>query len=159
MVAGVALDPSDIVNEIAAGAHRVPDPPRLLEHPPGVSPALPPLRIQPVVAELRGRWEQLGGSSSETAHGIEARLRHQVRRVVGRLQRPDRVLLGDLVQAVETAAARTDELADRLTRLEALVEEVVQVFSEDLVHLRAAVAAPTPCPPTEGPFEDHQPPA
>lgn len=140
MVAGVALDPSH-VNE-TAGAHQIPEPPRMLRHPPGVSPPLPPLRAQPAVTGLRGQWEQLGGSPSQLRRGgIEAGLRRQVRRVLGRLQRPDRALLGNLVQAVEATAARTDELADRLARLEALVEEVVQVFSEDLVHLRAAVAS------------------
>lgn len=145
----MAIDPSDIVNQIAADAHRIPDPPRLLRHPPGVSPALPPLRTLPVVADLRAQWEHLGGSPSGTGFGIEAGLRRTVRRVVGRLQRPDRVLLGNLVQALEATAARTDELADRLARLEALVEEVVEVFSEDLAHIRATVAArPEPANPT-----------
>jgi hypothetical protein len=144
MVAGVALDPSDIVNKIAAGADRISDPPRLLRHPPGVSPPLPALRTQPVVAGLGGQWERLGGSPSETSHAIQARFRRWARRVVGRLQRPDRALLGDLVRALETTAARTDELADRLARLETLVEEVVEVFSEDLVHLRAVLDALPP---------------
>jgi hypothetical protein len=155
-VAGVALDSSEIVNggisdgvdDRADRRHEIPEPPLLLRHPPGVSPPLPPLRAEPVVADLRRTWERLTAPAAAAAAGgrlgVGGRLRHQAKRVIGRLQRSDRALLGDLVRALEAAATRTDELADRLARLEALVEELVQVFSEDVTQMRAALAARTP---------------
>lgn len=150
-MAGVALDPSEIVSggvSDVARRHEIPEPPHLLRHPPGVSPPLPPLHTEPVVADLRRAWERLTAPTAATAAGrprrVTGSLRHEAKRMIGRLQRPDRALLGDLVRALEAAATRTDELADRLARLEALVEEVVQVFSEDLTQIRAALAARMP---------------
>jgi len=69
--------------------------------------------------------------------GFERRLRRLAKAALGHLQRSDRLMMGELVDAVEAIGNRVDELSDCLATLEALVEEVVQVLGEDLVQVRA----------------------
>ena len=54
-------------------------------------------------------------------------------------QQQDRVLIGQLIQAADTLGARCDQLADRLERLEDLLEETVTALGGDLIAMRAAL--------------------
>jgi hypothetical protein len=56
-------------------------------------------------------------------------------------QQEDRVLIGDLLRAVDTLATRCDALADRVVALEQSLAEVVDVLGADLTQIRADLAA------------------
>jgi hypothetical protein len=49
----------------------------------------------------------------------------------------DRELLGVLIRTVDAIALRCDEIADRLSVQESLMEDVTDSFGEDITHLRA----------------------
>jgi hypothetical protein len=54
-------------------------------------------------------------------------------------QQENRALIGALIRATEALAVRCDELAGRVADLEGVLEEVVNVVSEDLVQIRATL--------------------
>jgi hypothetical protein len=136
MVAGMALDPRDTVN----------DAPALLSRPvPSQSP-LPPLRDEPGVAAMHEAWARAHDAdhSSGTGEGLRGSLRTRAESamsaVAGPTQRRDRAVVGSVIQAVDAVARRCDELAGRVAELEAVVGEVVDVLGADLVRVRAELA-------------------
>jgi len=146
----VALEPSRLVDDVERQARRPPvgDPPRLLQHPPGVGDPLPSVRAGEEVTAIHRSWAQLHaavppGSEGGTGRGVKAAVRDRLAAVTAESTRSareaDRVIIGDLIRAVDALAARLDTVGDRLLALEALVEEVAVVTSEDLTHLRAAL--------------------
>ena len=58
---------------------------------------------------------------------------------VATAERQDRTLIGQLIQAVDTVGARCDELANRVERLEALLDEAVSALGADLIAVRVAL--------------------
>lgn len=164
----MALEPHETVEAVRRQAHRPApaDPPRLLQHPPGVGPAFEPIREAEPLAAAHRHWRDASlGTDHPTAHppstgtGVQRladEAKHLVKRrlsaAVGdelaRIEQIDRALIGDLVQVVDLIAARLDELGRRLLSLESLVEEVVMVTSEELTALRASITPPpTDVPP------------
>ena len=162
----VAIDPRDIVNDVADQAHRpqVGDPPALLQNPPGPSAPLPPVQSAEELAAVHRDWAQAHaaddpGSGQEAAgrHGIDAvktKVRNRISAAAASVlpeQEVDRLLIGDLIRAVDTLARRVDEIGGRVAALEQLVEEVVVVASGELTRLRAAVKPAGD--PTHGPAD------
>lgn len=156
----MALEPHDTVGG-ARGNARLSGPagpPHLLQHPPGPGPAFEPVSGAEPLAAAHRRWQDAHdqpqrGSAPDQSSGSRPRrvvdeakslLKHRLSAAVGdeltRAEQTDRALIGDLVRTVELLAGRVDEIGRRLHALEALVEEVVVVTSEDLTVLRAAVA-------------------
>lgn len=150
-------------------------PPRLLSRPAAPSPAPAPLAASGPVTQLHRRWAQLHGApasagpeapapavadtgqgAAPAAHripGVRAKVRARVATAAAGVQQADRAMTGDLVRAVDALAQRIDEITTRVTDLEALVQDVVDTVSEDLVRLQAALgtgvddaerAGPTP---------------
>lgn len=134
-------------------------PPRLLARPADPPPPPPPLARSEQVSQLHRRWAQLhgappGGGPPAPEHGepekgaprvpggVRAKVRAKVATAAAGVQQADRAMTGDLIQAVDTLARRIDELTTRLTDLEALVQDVVDTVSEDLVRLQVALATP-----------------
>jgi len=151
MVAEVALDPRSIVSDVSDRAHdlRSMDAPKILTHAVRVAPPLSPVREDTDLTGLHEEWARLHGISdsgdpSET--GVRGRIRRKVRDTAAEAaapgQRENRALIGALIRSTEALAIRCDELAGRLSDLEAVLEEVVSVVSEDLVHIRAALSVP-----------------
>jgi len=157
-VAGVALDPRQLMSEVDARSHAVDDAPLLLSRPVAATSPLPPVRQDPAVAALHEEWRRVhaaGGTPPVARRGIRGAIRARLAAVaadaVGPVQHDDRALIGDAIRAADAIALRADELAQRLADLEALVEEIVHVVSEDLVHIRAQLAGASPAgDPTPG---------
>jgi len=147
-VAEMALDPRSIVSDVSDRAHDLGsmDAPKILTHAPRVSPALPPMREDPDITALHEEWARLhvgAGPDGPEEPGVRGRIRRKVRATAAEAAAPgqqeNRALIGALIRSTEALAARCDEIAGRLADLEAVLEEVVSVVSEDLVHIRAAM--------------------
>jgi hypothetical protein len=106
-------------------------PPKLLARPADAPEPFTHLRGQDVIGSLHSVWAASFGPSS-----LPGRLR---RRTLG--VRRERELIGSLIRAVDAVALRCDEIADRLASQEALVEEVVASYGEDMTQLRVALLA------------------
>jgi hypothetical protein len=97
-------------------------PPKLLSRPSIAPPLLDPILSDHQVQEIHSRWGDIAKKSNPRTK--EA-------------QQDDRELIASLIHAVDALARRSDEMAVRISALEQLLEEVVQVFSADLTTLRA----------------------
>ena len=106
-------------------------PPRLFRRPADAPPPFTHIRGDDVIGSLHRVWAASFGPTS---------LASRVRRGTLGVRR-ERELIGSLIRAVDAVALRCDEIADRLANQEALVEEVVAAYGEDLTQLRVAVAA------------------
>jgi hypothetical protein len=152
----VAIDPHQIVNDVARRAHdlREADAPAVLSRPPGPGAPLPSVQHGDEVEAVHRAWADAhaareaaasGESSASTGGGldaIKARVKARISSAAAAgLPDPgvDRRVVGDLIRAVDALAHRIDELGGRLVALEELVEEVVVVASEDLTRVRAAL--------------------
>lgn len=149
----VTIDPQEVVAAVSAGAHRRPgDAPALLSRSPEPRPPLPGVQSAPEMAAVHREWARVHaddpghGAAPVAGYGpsaVRAKVRAKVVTVAGETarsaQQDDRALIGDLIRAVDAVARRVDELGDRLGDLEALVQEVVAVTSEDLVQVLAAL--------------------
>ncbi len=165
-MAPVAIEPREVVADVASRSHTVADDdaPLPLSRPAAPGPTLAPVREDDRVAAVHAAWERVhavgsppGRSATGVAGRLGGRVDARVDATVGAAQRDDRALIGDLIRAADALATRCDELADRLVTLEALVEEVVCVVSEDLTHLRAVVATIASTRPSVGDAVDHTP--
>jgi hypothetical protein len=159
MVAGMALDPRDIVNDIQrrplgadgstldAKAESTGttggEAPLLLSRPVRSRPPLTPLRDEPTVAAMHEAWSSAhtaGQNRGEQARSLRTRVESAVSTVTGPGQRQDRAVIAGVIQAVDAVARRCDELAGRVAELEAVIGEVVDVLGADLVRVRAELA-------------------
>jgi hypothetical protein len=157
MVAGMALDPRDIVNDVQrrslggdgstvdAEGTGITDgeAPLLLSRPVPSRTPLTPLRDEPTVAAMHEAWSSAhdaGQNRGEPARSLRTRAEAAVSAVTGPGQRQDRAILASVIQAVDAVARRCDELAGRVAELETTIGEVVDVLSADVVRVRAELA-------------------
>jgi hypothetical protein len=138
----------------------------MLSRPVDAAASLPPVRSDPVLTTAHRDWAAVHDGTSSAAgtggagRGWRQRLSQLMARAVRASLQPrqqeDRMLIGDLLRAVDTLAARCDALADRVVALEQALAEVVDVLGADLTQIRADLAArhesgpsasPTPGPP------------
>jgi hypothetical protein len=110
--------------------------PRMLRRPAEPPPPLArPGEAHPVLA-FRAEWR----AQLQRAHA-RLRLRSRARRWAGRVSgRPDHRLLFAMATATDALAAHCDQLVDRLSDQEAVVQDVAASYGEDLTRLRAEVA-------------------
>jgi len=145
VVATLAVDPRDLLNPESRRATPLSllTPPSLLDHAPGVGAPMPPVRSGSALSAIHRGWAELDDLRRLTpAHGVRGRLRSRVARRRAHPSPADdaeRELVGSIIQAAEVLATRCDELSHRVETLEAALQEVVEVVSEDLVAVRAAL--------------------
>ena len=109
--------------------------PRLLRQP---ADAPPPLTFLGDLSEFQGFRNEWRAQVARA----EARLplRARARRWAGRISgRSDRRLLFAIAQATDALAVRCDEMAERLSNQEGIVEDVATAYGEDLTHLRTEI--------------------
>jgi hypothetical protein len=116
-------DPHDAITDAANGA------PRMLRRPADAPPQLGRVSGTDRVVALRRIWSDRNSSTKRS-------LRSWAGRVSGRA---DRRLLVALVGATEAIATHCDLLADRLAAQEAVTEDAVGSFGQEIVQLRAEV--------------------
>lgn len=134
MVATLALDPPADV--------KLPEPPLLLQVPFEPSPSLEPMRSSSPLAELHQRWAALSVGDSST-QGPAGGIWRRPRALLAKLVPPgaERELVGALIRSSDALAARTDELDRRLSTVEAALEEMLVVVSQELVQIQASLSA------------------
>ena len=141
-MAGVALDPRHSLSEPPPDRG---DTPVLLSRPVSPGDPLSPARELPDLAALHQLWSDVhaqGMAESPPAGWIGAVRARTVGPSTGpsrRDQAEDRALIGDLIRVAEALAVRCDELAGRVHHLEVVLQEAVDVLSEDLVQVRAGL--------------------
>ncbi len=157
-MAGVALDPRHSLSEPSSAG---PDHPVLLSRPIVSGEPLSSARELPDLAALHRLWADVHAQGPEEmpAAGwmgaVRARTVGPVTGPSRRDQQDDRALIGDLIRVAEALAVRCDELAGRVHHLEVVLQEAVDVLSEDLVQARAGLrAGPEPTPPGRPPAGD-----
>jgi hypothetical protein len=115
--------------------------PKMLHRPADAPPALAHVRGSDAVRTLHLDWAALHGPGADLApSGPWPRLKGKARRALG-VGRGDRELLGAVIRALDAVAVRCDELADRLSAQESLMEDVSTSYGEDITRLRADVMA------------------
>jgi uncharacterized protein YPO0396 len=126
------------------------DAPRLLIHTPHGGPPLPPMRASDEVRALHVQWARAHGAAASHGARWRGRLWALTRRIARRIvrrpaqgQEGDHELIGRLINAVDSLAARCDELTARLSTLDDALAEFVTVTSEDLTRIAARHAPGT----------------
>jgi hypothetical protein len=142
-------------DEPGAGDGGTPSAPRLLSQRADPAPLPPPLHDADEVASLHLQWARLAGGAGAIGEGardpgtggatggggVRAKVRARVVAAARADSAADRALIGDLIRAVDTVAARVDQVTERVGSLELLVQEVLDRLSEDLVRVHAAIGA------------------
>jgi hypothetical protein len=156
MVAGMALDPRDIVNDIQHRSLGSDDDtthadiagndvgdrsaPTLLPRPVPSRPPLPALREEPTVVAMHDAWARAHDADrdgGDRPRSLRTRIEAAVSTVTGPGQHQDRTVVASVIQAIDAVARRCDELAGRVAELEAVIGEVVDVLGADLARVRA----------------------
>ena len=109
--------------------------PRLLRQPADAPPLLPFLGDLSEFQDFRNEW-RAQVERAEARLPLRARARHWAGRISGR---SDRRLLFAIARAADALAVRCDEMAERLSNQETIVEDVATAYGEDLTHLRAEI--------------------
>ncbi len=122
------------------------DAPRTLPRAVGGTEPLPSVREDPDIIGVHREWARLHDAHVRPAPvrgGMGEKIRRRVAATaadaVAPAQQENRALIGALIRATEALAVRCDELAGRVADLEGVLEEVVNVVSEDLVQIRATL--------------------
>lgn len=105
----------------------------MLQHPVDAPPALPPLSQTEALFELRAG---VSSRNQRELSGWLARLRSWGGRVSGRSDRYHQRLVESAVDAV---ASRCDDLAERVSALSVVVEDVSTSYGVELARLRSEV--------------------
>ncbi len=116
-------DPHDAMTDAADVA------PQMLSRPADAPPPLGPVNAAEPVVTLRRVWSDRNASTKGS-------LRSWAGRISGRA---DRRLLAALVGATDAIATHCDLIADRLAAQEAVTEDLVGSFGQEIVQLRAEV--------------------
>ncbi|MHB8219257.1 MAG: hypothetical protein ACYDHU_02885 [Acidimicrobiales bacterium] len=124
----------------------MPAPPSMFTLPVGDRPPLAPVRDDPAVQTMHEDWRRahvVDGTPGVARSGMRGAARSRIasvaRQTLEPVLRDDRTLIGDVIRGADVVAQRCDTLSQRLADLEALVEEIVRVVSEDVTGLRAAL--------------------
>jgi hypothetical protein len=101
---------------------------------------LPSVRHGDHVAQLHREWKRI-----TAAHPGKSSPWHRLTRLVQRMANRgpgsvDREMIADLIRAIDAVAARCDEIAERLAQQQIVVDDVVNIFGEELTRLRAESA-------------------
>lgn len=117
-------------------------------------PSDPPIPLPSIhgdarVTTLHAEWSRINSMVPQSS-SIVGRIRQRGARYINRITgRADHAFLADLIRAVDAIAERCDELSERLSSNQLVVDEVASILGEEVTQLRAAVArlnvgAPTP---------------
>jgi hypothetical protein len=115
--------------------------PRMFQRASDVHVPLPPVRQDPQLVKLHRAWIRVTTPPAGQSTALGNRLVRLVRRLANRGPGGfDREMIGDIIRAIDTVAARCDAILDHLTHQDVVVDEAVTVFGEELTRLRAELA-------------------
>jgi hypothetical protein len=98
-----------------------------------------PLGTSDTITTLHAEWGRVHAAST-SAVTMRQRMARKVRAQTARMGLgTDRKMLGDLIRAIDAVATRCDELSDRVSSLEVLVDDMARILGEEVTRLRAAV--------------------
>jgi hypothetical protein len=117
------------------------EPPAMFSRPADAPEPLTPLRSQDELVAIHVEWQRMHAQPDPALQPTGGRLRRKAKSLVNRaVGNADRELLGDLIRAIDTVAARCDELSERLSSQQIVVGDAARIFGEEITQLRAATA-------------------
>lgn len=139
----MALDPEQLIKDRILGKAVVnkQNPPQLLTRPADAPEPPSPIHDHLEFTALHQLWSDihaneatsnLGHSSRRFPHWNSSNVKN-----LSEAQLSDRSLIGILIRTVDLLALRCDELSNRLSSAEQLVEELSNLLSEDITELRS----------------------
>ena len=146
----MAHEPRELMQEVRARRSRIPDAPSMLQLPVGGRAAIEPVRSHPLLQTMHEDWirvHQDSPAARSTRQGwrsaVDRHVAEVARQSLGTDVESNRLLIGDVIRAADALAEHCDDLGRRLMDLEALVEDVVRVVSEDVTRLTAMLIGAT----------------
>ena len=113
----------------------------MFKRPSDVPDPLPSIRHGEQVAKLHREWLRVttppAGQTTSPWHRLIRLVRRIANRGPGSI---DREMIADLIRAIDAVAARCDAISDRLEHQQIVVDDVVNIFGEELTRLRAESA-------------------
>lgn len=115
--------------------------PTMFTRPSDVPEPLEPMRNGEPVVSLHREWLRIEVLPKKQKKSPNRRLMEMVRRVFDRVPGGvDRVFVAEMIRAIDAVAVRCDEISERLTQQQIIVDEMATIFGEELTRLRAESA-------------------
>jgi hypothetical protein len=129
------------LNDVGAEGEQAADSaPSMFKRSADVPDPLPSIRHAEPLAQLHREWIRI----STPLAGQSTSPWHRLVRLGRRIASPggvDREMIADLIRAIDAVAARCDEIADRLGHQQIVVDDMANIFGEELTRLRAESAS------------------
>jgi hypothetical protein len=118
--------------------------PRMFQRASDVPDPLPSVRHGGDVATLHREWTSIATSIEGEGTSWRHRFARLARRMTGRGSLGvDRVMIANLIRAIDAVAERCDVLTERLAHQDIVVDDAVNIFGEELTRIRVQLAAIT----------------
>jgi hypothetical protein len=118
--------------------------PRMFQRPSDVPDPLSSVRHGGYVATLHREWTGIATSIEGEGTSWRHRFARLARRLTGRGSLGvDRVMIANLIRAIDAVAERCDILTERLANQEFVVDDAVNIFGEELTRIRVQLTAIT----------------
>jgi hypothetical protein len=118
--------------------------PRMFQRASDVPDSLPSVRHGGHVATLHREWTGIATSVEGEGTSWRHRFARLARRLTGRGSLGvDRVMIANLIRAIDAVAERCDVLTERLAHQDIVVDDAVSIFGEELTRIRVQLTAIT----------------
>jgi hypothetical protein len=115
--------------------------PRMFARQSDVPDPLPSVRHSGHMAKLHREWDVVAATAPPDGSSPRDRIVRTTRRIVHGPNGVTDVMLADMIRALDAVAERCDEISERLTHLQIVVDDVATIFGEELTRLRAESAS------------------
>jgi hypothetical protein len=116
--------------------------PRMFQRASDVPDPMPSVRHGEQVATLHRKWVGVAEVVAGETTSFRDRAGRVLRRLTGRGSFGiDRVMMSDIIRAIDAVAQRCDDISERLAHQDVLVNDVVTIFGEELTRIRVEMAA------------------
>src|SRR5271168_1079785 len=112
--------------------------PTMFTRPSDVPDPFEPVRSGEPVVSLHREWLRIEVLPKKQKKSPTRRFMELIRRVFDRVPGGvDRVFVAEMIRAIDAVAVRCDEISERLTQQQIVLDEVATIFGEELTRLRA----------------------
>jgi hypothetical protein len=114
----------------------------MFQRPSDVPEPMPSVRHGDQVATLHRKWVDVAEVVDGETTSLRDRVSRVARRITGRGSLGvDRVMMSDIIRAIDAVAQRCDDISERLGHQDVVVNDVVTIFGEELTRIRVELAA------------------
>jgi hypothetical protein len=132
----------DVSDHMPSDEKSDPPTPRMFQRASDVPDPMPSVRHGEQVATLHRKWVGVAEVVNGESTSFRDRAGRVARRITGRGSLGiDRVMMSDIIRAIDAVAQRCDDISERLAHQDVLVNDVVTIFGEELTRIRVELAA------------------